>query len=109
MNAQEFAAWTRYTKGSEFSWRLDECARHNLGVLLLCKGGEDGCFVRIERDGKTEAGTYEGAIPHIGEALFKTTFRKTFPNQDDAFARVAECYGTGFLLDLVTTPETIRA
>lgn len=37
---------------------------------LYYTGGESGLFINIEVEGNLKIGTYEEAIPHIGEAIF---------------------------------------
>ena len=71
MTKKEFAMWQAVTKSSQFRWTEDEIYRLNGRGAFYYHGGEDGIYMRIQKDGMLEAGNYEGAIPHIGEAFFK--------------------------------------
>ena len=50
---------------------FDEVTRMNGRGFLYYSGGESGIDMRVTRDGSLQVGNYEGAIPHIGDALFK--------------------------------------
>ncbi len=52
-------------------WVEDAVSRLNGRGCLYYSGGESGIYMRITPDGTLQVGNYEGAIPHIGEALFK--------------------------------------
>lgn len=72
MDKQEFERWVARTKESEQEWLLDECMLANHGTRLYYQGGESGVFIEHRRGEPTASyGTYEYAIPHIGEAIFK--------------------------------------
>lgn len=101
MTKGEFKAWAAVTEGSRNSWTFDEITYHNRGELLYYRGGESGTFISIEKDGKFTTGTYEGAIPHVGEASFQVTFAKQFATQDEAYRRMVECLGAQFLLETI--------
>ena len=102
MDNAEFQAWMKVTKFSEQGFVLDEVTRHNRGNLLFYKGGEDGVFIDVSKEGVVTVGNYEGACPHIGEAMFQTVFsRKVADTQDAAFRQVTEKLGVQFLLDLI--------
>lgn len=96
--ANEYDLWLAETKKSEYQWMLDEITRLNKGDLLLYKGGMDGIFIEIQKDGLLLIGKYEGAIPHIGDAIFTTTAKKQFENQDKAIQRAVNVGGLDFLL-----------
>jgi hypothetical protein len=68
-------------------------------------GGEDGIYMRIQKDGLLEAGNYEGAFPHIGEAMFKAAVTKQFDNYNDAYTRAMEAGGKQFLVDMFSGSE----
>lgn len=70
MTQEEFDGWSRITALSREQWLMDQVTWENKQTLLAYKGGENGTYVRVEPDGRLEIGEYEGAIPHIGEALF---------------------------------------
>lgn len=94
--------WHQVTLSSNTQWVRDAVTEHNTGDLFAYKGGAQGVYVRINRTGTAEAGEYHGAFPHIGEACFRKTFEKQFASMDEAFARVAECLGAGFVVNVLT-------
>lgn len=102
MNKQEFEAWLAVTQASKDRWILDYVTYHNRGDLLFYTGGQSGNYIEIAADGTATIGTYEGALPHIGEALFQPKHTRKFESRDAAFARVSEALGVQFLIDLVT-------
>lgn len=103
MTAEEFKAWTEETASSKYHWKSDPI-QASLGRYLFYMGGQDGKFIEIDRDGKVTVGTYEGAIPHIGEACFFVKFTKQFESKEKALQRVLECGGIKFLLDVTGQP-----
>jgi len=125
MNKAEFDAWTKETKFSERSWRRDTITGENSKLYashpewfkgkppkereLFYKGGVDGVYIEIEGDGTVSVGEYEGAIPHIGEAMFsvkhcnKPMYRgKPAENLSEGFAAICERLGIQFLIELFT-------
>lgn len=108
MSPAEFKAWSGHTQRSRNGWQRDDVTLHNRGVYLLYHGGESGTYVKLE--GSTvEVGTYEGAIPHIGEALFKPRGSKTFADANGAFQAVVNSTGTAGLLALLLGDSCGRA
>lgn len=71
MTRAEFDGWAAVTRASETTWQLDLCSWHNQGCYFIYKGGVDGVYLQVRSNGVAEIGTYEGALPHIGEALFR--------------------------------------
>ena len=59
MTKSEFSAWVKVTDGSASRWTLDENRWHNNEEMLFYKGGQDGKFIWIYRDGMMHLGTYE--------------------------------------------------
>lgn len=101
MTQQEFDAWTAHTERSRRGWQRDEVTLHNRGELLMYHGGEDGTYVRVY--GTTvEVGSYEGAVPHIGEAMFKLRGKRTFDTASDAYSAVASATGINGLMAMLT-------
>lgn len=98
MTKSEFSAWVKVTDGSASRWTLDENRWHNNEEMLFYKGGQDGKFIWIYRDGMMHLGTYEDAFPHIGHACFQPMFAKQFASRDEAYARLLECGGGGFVI-----------
>lgn len=101
MTKQEYQAWKTETESSRRHWILDPIFRANRSELLFYKGGENGYFIWVTADGGMTLGKYEGAIPHIGEALFLTAHVKQFPSQNLAVKALVERAGLAFLLDLM--------
>ena len=100
-----FAAWLTVTESSRFRWVEDEIVRLNGRGAMYYTGGEDGIYMRIYNDGKLEAGDYEGAIPHIGEAFFKPAVAKQFDTYSEAYTRAMEAGGKQFLVDMFSGGE----
>jgi hypothetical protein len=102
MNKEEFKSWSDRTKLSERGWQSDDIHNGQKGRdLLLYKGGSSGTYIRVTQDGTAEVGEYSDAVPHIGEAMFlKKHSNKLSSNLDDAFGRLCERLGIGFLLEL---------
>ena len=100
MTRNEFDAWMAETDASRLQWREDVIYRLNGHGFMYYSGGEDGVFVRADSDGKLVAGRYEGAIPHIGEALFRPVVTKQFDNPSRAFTAMAEAGGIQFVIDM---------
>ena len=68
--------------------------------LLYYTGGEDGLYMEISEDGLLEVGTYESAIPHIGDAFFTPKAEKQCADKNEAFQILCQLGGEKFLLDL---------
>jgi hypothetical protein len=100
MTNQEFAAWNSVTAGSAGLWTEDAIYRLNGRGAFYYIGGEDGAYLRISKEGVLEAGKYEGAIPHIGEAFFTPAVTRRYGNFSDAFAAAMELGGKKFLVDM---------
>lgn len=100
MDKAEFEKWMEVTRSSQHHWVEDEVTRLNGRGALYYTGGENGLFMRIETDGMLRAGTYEGAIPHIGEAVFTVKAEKQFDSWEQACQRALEAGGIDFLLDM---------
>lgn len=84
MTNEEFDAWTAHTDRSRHGWQFD---RLSSGTLMY-HGGASGTYVMVE--GSTvSVGAYEGAIPHIGEALFRPKAKRRFGDRAEALAAVA--------------------
>jgi len=102
MTQKEYDQWKRETAKSRSSWTMDQVSFHNRGDLLFFRGGEDGTYIEIRKDGFVSVGYYEGAIPHIGEAIFlKKHGKQLADDRDKALARVVETMGMPFLLDFI--------
>lgn len=102
MSKVEFEAWKRETARSRHQWIIDEIHNGRDGQdLVVFKGGENGKFFRIDQSGLCEVGSYEGAIPHIGEAIFTITGVHKCETFDDGVTRLLTALGASFLLEFV--------
>ena len=102
MNKQEFEQWQKVTQSSKRNWVMDEIRLHNHGEYFFYTGGENGNFVECGADGTVSIGTYEGAFPHIGEALFRVKHtKKVADNANDALSTVLPKMGMQFLFNLI--------
>jgi hypothetical protein len=105
---RSFAAWTAMTASSQNHWTEDEIYRLNGRGAMYYIGGEDGLYMRIDNGGKLEAGTYEGAVPHIGEATFKVRVTKQYDNFSEAFTAAMSAGGKKFLLDMFSSAHAME-
>jgi hypothetical protein len=111
MNEQESAAWKAFTENSRDHWIEDEIYRLNGHGAFYFTGGESGIYMRIQKDGMLEAGKYEGAIPHIGDAMFRPLVTKPYADFSGAFTAAVEAAGKQFLVDMFSgrQDEAMRA
>jgi hypothetical protein len=95
MNKEEFEKWKRITEVSENNWLFDPIVSANTpGSHLIYKGGFNGGYVWIEPNGEACIGTYQGAIPHIGEAMFTPLYsNRVADTGDEALAIVCDKLG----------------
>ena len=100
MTDTELRAWLAVTRDSRYRWTEDEITRLNGRGALYYYGGEDGIYMRIQPDGKLSIGTYEGALPHIGEAFLTPKASMDCGDFDRALQSAMEFGGTKFLVDL---------
>jgi hypothetical protein len=105
MNQGEFKYWQAITKSSEDGWVEDVITRLNGKGTLYYTGGEDGRYMRLSPDGKLTVGTYEGAFPHIGEAMFKQEAEHQYGSFDEAFQAACKLGGTEFLADIFSNDQ----
>ena len=99
--------WQAVTQSSQFRWTEDEIYRLNGRGAFYYHGGEDGIYMKIQNGGMLEAGNYEGAIPHIGEAFFKPVVQRQCKDFNEAYTTVMEAGGKQFLIDMLTQPDII--
>ena len=105
MNKVEFDMWKKHTESNRFQWKLDPV--HN-GVngnsYIFHRGGENGQFIEVDC-GKATIGNYEGAIPHIGEAMFQGIYNNMYGSDNDAFLALIHKGGFTFLKEFVEVNE----
>lgn len=97
MTDTELKQWLAVTANSQYQWTEDEITRLNGRGALYYFGGEDGVYIRIKPEGELSVGTYEGALPHIGEAAFTRKAVMDCDSFDQAFQRAIELSGQQFL------------
>lgn len=100
MTPEEYERWKRVTNKSVGHWMLDEVTFHNKKEYLFFKGGENGKYINIKTDGMIFFGSYEGAIPHIAEAIFTIEGRAKFESKGQALAKLVSVGGMSVLLPL---------
>lgn len=100
MTKDEFSYWQSVIENSRFKWTEDAIFRLNGRGSFYYTGGENGVYMKISKDGLLEAGTYEGAIPHIGDAMFKPAATRQCADYSEAFAVTMEAGGIKFLADM---------
>ena len=103
MTDQELKQWLAVTENSRYQWTEDEITRLNGRGALYYFGGEDGVYIRVQPDGELSLGTYEGAFPHIGEALFTRKAVLAFDGFDQALQKAMELGGQQFLQDMFSS------
>ena len=84
MTKLEAEKWCTLTNSSKNKWTLDEITANNKGIYLFYIGGEEGNFIEVLKTGLMNVGTYQGAFPHIGEAIFPVLKSKQFKDQNAA-------------------------
>lgn len=104
MTPTEFKAWSDDMKAARGRWSLDRVHDGRNGDLLLflpdTTDQTKGVYVSVR--GKTaDAGVFEGAIPHIGEAVFRSRWSKEFSSHDEALKTIIERCGANALLAFV--------
>ena len=97
MNKAEFTAWKAHTKASRFTWTLDPVHNGKNGQdYLFHRGGESGQYISV-KNGDAIIGNFEGAYPHIGEAMFTPVYSKQFADDTTAFMALIKNGGFSFL------------
>jgi hypothetical protein len=96
MDKIEAASWLAETKRSEHHWQLDPAHKLASDCLIYKGGTERGHFVAIREEGGkhwVSVGTYEDAIPHIGDAKFVRQGKKPLANALEARNWIKEKIG----------------
>ena len=105
MTQHELEHWLKVTASSEYRWVEDEITRRGGRGALYYTGGEDGIYMRLSPDGRLTAGTYEGAFPHIGEALFTRKAEHQYASFSEASQAALEFGGIQFLADMLSSDQ----
>jgi hypothetical protein len=102
LTKDELAYWLSVVDNSRFKWTEDAIFRLNGRGSFYYTGGENGVYMKVGKDGMLEAGTYEGAVPHIGEAMFKPETTRQCADYNEAFTVIMEAGGKKFLMDMLS-------
>ena len=100
---QNFASWIAITESSRYRWVEDEIYHLNGRGAMYYKGGEEGIYMCIRKDGTIEAGRYEDAFPHIGDATFTPLVSKSYESYAKAYQAALEATGVPFLVDMFSS------
>lgn len=83
MTPQEHEGWKAVTAQSKDRWVRDICLSQRPETHFYYRGGENGHFIEVEGP-KITMGKYDGAMPHIGEAMFHIERTFTFDSHEKA-------------------------
>ena len=110
MDRNEQAAWSRHQMKNAGHWTVDPihdgvspCNGGKRDLIVHCgypHSPTDGIYVMVGQDGTWQTGSYEGAVPHIGDAEFTPKQRGKEESFDQACAYLVERLGLKFLLAL---------
>jgi hypothetical protein len=89
MTNVEYELWRRHMLSCRGRWTRDQVHDGLDGRDLLCYVPLDGdatagMYVDVSVDGRATAGAFEGAIPHIGDAIFIPRWERKFVNPEEA-------------------------
>jgi hypothetical protein len=93
MTRDEAIAWLAATERSRTEWQLDAIHCTTNDALIYKGGSRTGYYInlrRVDAGWGVEIGTYEDAIPHIGDASFSPQGRKPFTSAELAVAWLRE-------------------
>ena len=85
MDAQEYEAWSSYMKSRKGTWTIDLIHDGQLRDLIAFVSDRDDHTrgVYVSAHGATiEAGRYEDAITHMGDAIFEPRWAMSIVNAD---------------------------
>jgi hypothetical protein len=93
MTQDEARAWLNATERSRMGWQLDQIHCTSDDALIYKGGSRSGYYINLRKIGNThcvDIGTYEDAIPHIGDAHMMRQGRKPFTSPELAVAWLRE-------------------
>lgn len=98
VNDDEFKQWLSYMKCRAARWTVDLIHDGHSGRDLLCFITDEsdttmGVYVHVHVNGLMQAGTFTGALPHIGEAMFTVKWECKFDDFDVASTKVRQRLG----------------
>lgn len=97
---KEFAAWKNLSDGVSGNWREDRRYRQKRDGALYYLGNEEGCYMRVKRDGKLTVGSYKFASPGIEDALLLVRATMQYKNYEHAFVMASQLAGARFVSDI---------
>ena len=85
----DLEAWSKHMRSRRGKWSVDQIHDGRNGKRLLAylpdvADHTQGSYIEVSRDGTLTAGTFEGAIPHIGEACFHQLWSRPCRNFNEA-------------------------
>ncbi len=106
MTPQEHEDWTAHMRASRGKWDVDliHNGEGDRPMLLHRNDQEDetrGVYIWVGANGATDAGVYEGALLHMGEASFTRRWSRDFGNRNDAMSYVLNRVGMSLLMGLI--------
>lgn len=108
MDQKEYENWIAVTASSSYKWVEDRISYLNGRDSLYYVGQEEGVYIQISNDGTLKIETYEGAFPHIGEALFKVKEEQKYADFNEAFQMACKIGGRKFLKDLIMADQVTQ-
>ena len=114
MNEQEYKAWAKHQMKNVGHWQVDPIHNGENGAryLVYVTRPDDpacGVYVDITPQGFLSMGTFEGALPHMGEATYIPRKGLSCKSFDQAVQVAAEHMGLTFLLALTHTVSPYRS
>ena len=107
MTNEELEYWQAVTASSEGKWVEDYIYRLNGRGAFFYKGGVDGIYIEAQSDGLLTVGRYEGAIPHIGDAIFSIKLEQKYDSYNEAFENMCKLGGRQLMADMFSPPKII--
>ncbi len=105
MTPNEYTKWETHMKSQRGKWSVDLIHDGQDGRrLLLFRLDRDSSIrgVYINIDGcHANAGTFDGAVPHMGDALYTPNWNRQFDSNNAAMTFVIERVGMPLLMGLI--------
>ena len=106
MTANEYAEWKIEMARNRGHWKVDPVHDGDEDRMLLMyvtevEDSTAGQYIMVQQNGRASAGSFEGAEPHMGEAIYHEGWAHDFANYSTAVARVIERTGANILMALL--------
>ena len=112
MTENEYKAWKNEQKRDAGHWKVDPIHSQREGTLLayVAQPADPtrGIYVNIE-DNVLSCGTFEDAIPHMGEATYRPKKQIECADNNTAWKTAIERLGLTFLLAITHGTSPYRA